>query len=496
MTRPNILLISTDQQRWDALGASGNPHITTPHLDRLAAQGARFTNCYVQSSVCAPSRASLMTSRYLHNHGVWANGVDINPDEQLFTRALTDAGYDCGLVGKFHLGAAQHHRVEPRVDDGFRVFRWSHDPYVRSEANHYHTWLEKTFPGVLDDAMARGGAAAIDTLPTEQHYSRWIGEETIEYLTTGREKDKPFCFVVNFFDPHHGFGSPPEYRGRYDAQALPGPIHSDLSTKPAIYSEASKKSYAGASRGFAEHTDSEIQDIIAHYYAMVTLVDDEVGRILDTLEAEGLAEDTIVIFTSDHGEMLGDHQMLLKGPMMFDCSVRVPLLVRWPSRIQPETVRDELVEWIDLAPTLLAAAGVDAMPRQQGRDLAPLWRTEDAGEAYRDSNEGSGSAADTSAWEDRNWVLSEYRNSCWPYDPPVHTTMLRQGDWKIVVHHGPPSTARAREGELYDLANDPHEQVNLWNAPEADGTRLELERMLLDVLVATEDRSQRRLSEF
>ncbi|WP_159623132.1 sulfatase-like hydrolase/transferase [Ruania rhizosphaerae] len=480
MTRPNILFISTDQQRWDALGAAGNTHIRTPNLDRLAAQGARFTNCYTQSSVCAPSRASLMTSRYVHNHGLWANGVDIDPGEQLFTRALTDAGYDCGLVGKFHLGAAFGGRVEPRIDDGFRVFRWSHDPYVRSEANHYHLWLEEHFPGVLDEAMARGGAAAIDNLPTEQHYSRWIGEETIEYLTTGREKDKPFCFVVNFFDPHHGFGSPSDYRASYDAQSLPAPVTSDLSTKPDIYTEASQRSYAGHDTGFAECTEEEIQDIIAHYYAMVTLIDDEVGRILDALDAEGLAEDTIVMFTSDHGEMLGDHQMLLKGPMMFDCSVKVPLLVRWPGQIPEGTVREELVEWIDLAPTVLASAGVDPLPRQQGRDLAPLW------------NDGQGG----STWEDRDWVLSEYRNSCWPYDPPVHTTMVRQGSWKIVVHHGPPATTRSRDGELYDLAADPHEQINLWHDPEAAGRRLEMERTVLDVLVATEERSRVRHAAF
>lgn len=474
MTRPNILLISTDQQRYDALGAAGNPHIRTPHLDRLAAQGARFTGCYTQSPVCAPSRASLMTSRYPHNHGLWANGVDINPDEQLFTKALADAGYDCGLVGKFHLGAAQHGRVEPRIDDGFRTFRWSHDPYVRGQ-NAYHDWLEEHFPGVLDEATRTGGAEAIDRLPTAQHYSHWIGEETVEFLTNGRERDKPFCFIVNFFDPHHGFGAPAEYRDSYDAAALPRPVTSDLSTKPAIYTEASKASYAGVARGFTDYSPDEVQDAIAQYYAMVTLIDDEVGRILEVLEQQGLAENTIVIFTSDHGEMLGDHQMMLKGPMMFDCSVRVPLLVRWPGQIPAGTVREELVEWIDLAPTLLAAAGLDPLPRQQGRDLSGLW---------------------SGTWEDRDWVLSEYRNSCWPYDPPVHTTMLRHGQWKLVVHHGAPATARERDGELYDLAADPHEQHNLWNTPEAADQQLAMERMLLDVLVATEDRSQPRLSEF
>src|SRR5690606_10802188 len=119
---------------------------------------------------------------------------------------------------------------------------------------------------------------------------------------------------------------------------------------------------------------------------------------------------------------------------------------------------------IDLAPTLLAAAEVDGLPRRQGRDLTPLWSGE--------------------KWEDRDWVLSEYRNSCWPYDPPVHTTMVRRGDWKIVVHHGQPSTERQRDGELYNLANDPDEVENLWHSPEAAHTRLDMERFLLDVLVA------------
>ncbi|UFU06492.1 sulfatase family protein [Ruania halotolerans] len=475
MSRPNILLICTDQQRYDALGVAGNPHICTPNLDQLATQGTRFTNCYVQATVCAPSRASLMTSRYLHNHGVWANGVDINPDEQFFTRTLADAGYDCGLVGKFHLGAAFGGRIEPRIDDGFRIFRWAHDPYVPSPGNEYHHWLRRTFPGLLEEAIAKG-RHEIDRLPREAHYSHWVGEETIEFLTSTRDTSKPFCFIANFFDPHHGFGAPQAYRDRYDAASLPAPVTSDLSTKPAIYTDASRESYAGALPGFADYTAEQIQDIKAHYYAMVTLVDDEVGRILAALAEQGLEENTMVIFTSDHGEMLGDHQMLLKGPMMFDCSVRVPLIVRWPGHVPDGATREELVEWIDLAPTLLAAAGVDGLPRAQGRDLTPLW-----------SGDG---------WHDRGWVLSEYRNSGSMYDPPVHTTMLRTDTWKLVVHHGPPASARGRDGELYDLTTDPDERVNLWRDESAQHQRVTMERDLLDVLVATEDRSQPRIAAF
>ena len=475
---PNILLICTDQQRYDAVGASGNPYIRTPNLDRLAAGGVRFENCYAQSPVCAPSRASLMTGRYPHNHGLWANGVDLPATETLFTRVLADHGYDCGLAGKLHLGAARAGRVEPRLDDGFRVFNWAHDPYVPSPGNHYHRWLQTEHPGVLEPALASGNDA-FDRLPTEQHYSHWLGEQAIDFLTTTRDRDKPFCFIANFFDPHHGFGAPDSYRARYDPAELPPPVTSeeDLATKPAIYTEASIASYAGADAGFRDYTPAQIQEIRAQYYAMVSLVDDEVGRILQALESEGLAENTIVVFTSDHGELLGDHQMLLKGPMMFDCSIRVPLIVRWPGQLPENTVRTELVEWIDLAPTLLAAAGAGRLERGQGQSLLPL-------------------ARDGSTAGRRDWALSEYRDSCWPYDPPVHTTMLRQGTWKLVVHHGPPATARDRDGELYDLAADPDELVNLWHDPHAQQSRLAMTSLLLDVLVATEDRSRPRLDAF
>lgn len=245
----------------------------------------------------------------------------------------------------------------------------------------------------------------------------------------------------------------------------------ELVHKPAIWTEASQRSTAGRARGFAEHSAAEIAEIKAQYYAMVSLVDDEVGRILVTLDERGLTENTLVIFTSDHGELLGDLQMLLKGPMMFDCSVRVPLLVRWPGRVPAGRVLDDLVQWIDLAPTVLGAAGLtEVLPRAQGQSLLPL-------------------LFDGDSWRPRGWAISEYRNSGAPYDPPVHTTMLRHGTSKLVVHHGPPATSRARDGELYDLAADPAELVNLWRDPAAAGLRLQMLDLLLDVLAATEDRS-------
>nr|WP_239579070.1 sulfatase-like hydrolase/transferase [Microlunatus panaciterrae] len=465
-------MLCTDQQRFSALGAAGNPEIQTPNLDRLAAQGALFENCYVQSPVCAPSRASLMTGRYLHNHGLWANGVALRETEQVVAEPLTAAGYDCGLVGKYHLAACADGRTE-QPPPGMRVFRWAHDPYPRSSENAYHRYLQVAHPEIYGQLSNGTADFDWDSVPTQAHYSRWIGDETRRYLTSGRADNQPFFFIANFFDPHHGFGAPAEYLARYHPDSLSVPIGSaaELETKPDIYTEASKESYAGHARGFTDYTAAELQQVKAAYYAMVSLVDDEVGGILATLEAEGLADDTLVIFTSDHGEMLGDHQLMLKGPMMYDCAVRVPLILRWPGRIQAGRRVDDLVQWIDLTSTFLDLAGAD-LPGAQGQSLLPLAT-------------GSGPAV-------RDWALCEYRNSGHPYDPPVHTTMLRRGASKIVVHHGAPSSSRARQGELYDLAADPDELVNHWDDPAYAGERQQMTELLLDVLVATEDRSQPR----
>ena len=267
---------------------------------------------------------------------------------------------------------------------------------------------------------------------------------------------------------------------RYDGAKLPHPLGGadDLEGRPALLRQASLHSYAGTAFGFRDYSAEEIQAIKAGYYAMVSLIDDEVARILAILESEGLRTNTVIVFTSDHGEMLGDHRLLLKGPMMYECAVKVPLLLSWPGRIGRDVRRTELVQWIDLAPTFMDVASLPRQSRMQGSSLMPLAST----------------AAAQPSW--RDWAWCEYRNSGHPYDPAVHTTMLRSGDMKLVAWHGSPATNRPREGELYDLANDPHEMNNLYSAPDYETMRNRLYELMVDVFVATEDRSQPRMADW
>ena len=483
MTRPNVLLICTDQQRYSALGAQGNTEIDTPNLDRLAARGTLFDRCYVQCTVCAPSRASLMSGQYVHSHGLHANGVAIPEHVRLLPQALHEAGYDTGLVGKWHLHACTAGRTEP-APPGMRVWQWAHDPYRGSSENRYHQWLRAAHPALYDrlvrqdgpdvGALPGSGANDFDVVPTEAHFSHWVGEETIRFITEAREPDRPFFFIANFFDPHHSFGAPKEYMDRYRHE-LSRPITTpdELTGKPAILAEASRETYAGVARGYVDYTPEELQDVKAAYYAMVSLVDDEVGRILAALDAEGLAQDTLVIFTSDHGEMLGDHQLMLKGPFCYDQQIRVPLILAGPGVAEGRRVADP-VQWIDLTATIVELSGAE-LPAQQGMSLMPL----------------CGPAAEPGAAH-RGWALCEYRDSGESYDPQVHVSMLTDGKWKLAVHHGSPATARERTGELYDLTADPDELINRWDDPACAGTRAELTALLLDVLVATENRSQPR----
>ncbi len=483
--RPNILFICTDQQRGDSLQCTGAHWAVTPNIDRLASQGALFRHCYVQNPVCSPSRASLFTGKYVASHGLYANGVPLPAHQRLFTRTLADTGYDCGMIGKQHLSPCDSWQTEPRKDDGYRIFEWAHGPNHRALENEYHRWLRTAQPDIYAEIFPDRGAnenteygnrakagTPIDRVPKEAHYSHWVAERAIDFIAHPRRDNEPFCLVANFFDPHHPFGAPQEFRDLIDADAIPEPntFAEELDNKPAPHRDYSEKSYSGTAPGFQEYSADEIREIRAQYWAMIALVDHEVGRILDALQQSGEADNTLVVFTSDHGEMLGNHQQLLKGPQLYDDLTRVPLIVRWPDVIEAGCHIDALVQWVDLPATLLEATGCAKGRGVQGESLLSLMEGKHKG------------------W--RQWAISEYRYSGFATDPLIMTTMLRYQHWKLIVWHGNPATGGVRDGELYNLAEDPGELNNLYHHPEFTDKRRFMKGKLLDVLAETEDHTE------
>lgn len=481
--RPNVLFICTDQHRFDVIGTHPGSAAITPNLVRLAAAGVVFEHCYAPSPVCAPSRASMFTGEYPSSHGLWSNGVTLPPQRSLVSRELADAGYRCGLVGKLHLAAAFQGQTEERVDDGFEVFEWAHDPFHGSPDNAYHRWLQERHPELWaaarpdlvtpDTTDFKHANTAFDEMPTEAHYSTWVTERVVEFI--GTADDRPYFAVANYFDPHHPFAAPPEYLAKYPPGSVPAPIggRDELATKPPRQTDASEHSYGGAGPSFVDFSPDELDELRRTYHAMISLVDDGIGALLDAVAARDDDRPTLIIFVSDHGEMLGDHGLLLKGPMMYDAAVRVPLMIALPDVVPAGERVDGFVSPHDLAARSVAATGLERYDRDQGIDLIAV------------ANGGIPA---------RRYAWSEYRNSGYPYDPPAHTTMFRRADYKLVVWHGDPDRGVPATGELYNLADDPDELVNLWDDPRYRDVRLELYESVSDLQMKHEDRHQPRVA--
>jgi arylsulfatase A-like enzyme len=468
--RPNILWICTDQQRFDTIGALGNPHIHTPNLDKLVAEGVAFTRAYCQSPICTPSRASFLTGRYASTvHGSMNGNEGWDEAAPLLPKLLKDVGYDCGLAGKFHLAGAAT-RIEPRPqDDGYRVFAWSHDPNDRWPVGHaYADWVRGQ--GYDLGELHRSP----DGIPAHLHQTTWCADQAINFMQAPHSG--PWLMSVNIFDPHAPFNPPQEYLARYDPATLPGPYfrESDLAAQGLLHGV----DFQNPARHPNEFDAKEIQ---AAYYAMIELIDENVGRMLAALEASGQRENTLVIFMSDHGETLGDHGLLLKGNRFYEGLVRVPLILAWPGHFRAGLVSDALVELTDLAPTLLELAEIDraevdgvgagAPYGLVGQSLVPILT----------------GAADPATH--RPFVRCEYYRALNPDGPgrdqgefAVHFgTMHRTDRYKLCVYHGHP------HGELFDLATDPHEFNNLWGDPAHAGVQGELLKAAFDALALATD---------
>jgi arylsulfatase len=462
--QPNILWICSDQQRYDTISSLGNSFVKTPHIDSLAAAGLAFTHAHCQSPICTPSRASFLTGMYPSSVHGCTNGNDTWADAApLVTKLLADAGYDCGLAGKLHIAGA-HGRIEPRVDDGYRVFKWSHDPQDQWPEGHaYRDWLGEQGH---DLGQMRKDPASI---PPELHQSSWCADEAISFMNEDREG--PWLMSVNMFDPHAPFDPPQPYLDRYDASAMPGPLFRDSDLENQKRLEGVDFQNPGRT---PEETDAF--DKQARYYAMIELIDHNVGRMLDALEASGQRENTLVIYMSDHGEMLGDHGLILKGCRFYEGLVRVPLIVAGRGVSVAGERTDALVELTDIAPTLLALAGVDAPERMQGRSLQTLFDDPEA--------------------DHRAFVRSEYYRALNPSPPGrgqingSYATMYRDRRYKLSVYHG------HDYGELYDLEKDPDEFENLWESGAHTEIRFDLMKKSFDAAAMAIDIGPKQTTRF
>jgi arylsulfatase A-like enzyme len=463
--RPNILWICTDQQRFDTVGALGNPYIHTPNIDRLVRNGVAFRNAFCQSPICTPSRASFLTGRYPSSiHGCMNGNDHWDEAAPLVTTRLAGAGYDCGLAGKLHLAGAQG-RIEPRpVDDGYRVFHWSHHPQDDWQQDHaYADWIHSQGQ-VLAELYKHP-----ENIPPSLHQTTWCADRAIDFIA--EEREGPWLMSVNPFDPHAPFDPPQEYLDRYDPDSLPGPWfrESDL----AAQAKLAGIDFQTTAR---EPESFSIRKIQAAYYAMIELIDHNVGRLLGALERNDQLENTVVVFTSDHGESLGDHGLLLKGCRFYEGLVRVPLIFSWPARFRSGLISDALVELTDIAPTLLEICGLAVDERLQGRSLVSLL---------------SGAS---DPYHHRDFVRAEYYRVLNPDTPGrddfegTYATMIRDNRYKLINYHG------HQIGELFDLQTDPWEFSNLWDDADYADVRFDLLKKSFDALAFAVDVGPRQVA--
>ncbi|MGD7705232.1 sulfatase family protein [Microlunatus sp. Y2014] len=457
--RPNVLLITTDQQRYDTLACHGNQQVATPHLDALAARGTDFRRGYIQNPVCMPSRACIQTGRYVFQHGVEymedviGSTPGLPPWEPTLAERLHDVGYHTAAFGKIHMKPPRgYDELQLTMGKGARWRQAEGSPLGPAQLGpNYAAWLESKRPGAYasiyaqrrtpEYAAARG--ALPNVLAADECVDHWIAENTCEFLA--RDHEDPFFLWTGFCGPHGPFDPPEPYASRYDPDAL---TLSDLAwaSQSGLASQ-----YAHQFPG--EEGEALLRRMTALYWGMVSYLDDQVGRISDVLTRQGLWENTIVIFTSDHGEMLGDFGRTGKASFL-ESVIRVPYLVAAPSGRPGQTV-DALVEHIDLAPTVLDLVGLPQPPALPGRSLRPLL-------------EGAPVAED---WH--RPVLCEFTSN----DRQHRSKCLRTTDRKYVFHDD-------RAPELYDLATDPTELHNVAADPAYASDLAELQTALLERLTA------------
>jgi len=454
--QPNIILIITDQQRFDTINALGFPYADTPNLDRLVEEGVSFDNCFITAPSCAPSRASLFTGYYPHVTGVLKN-ADLW--RRSWVEQLAESGYHCVNIGKMHtfpyetpLGFHERYVVENK--DRYLEGRYYFDEWDKALRARGHIKQQRESYRQRSGYRERMGAFEWE-LPEDLHSDMFVGNFARWWLKA-YPKTEPLFLQIGFPGPHPPYDPIWRYAKPYLEHhdiPLPQITQDELDHQPAAFKKLREHNFRidhDSVVHLPNPTPEQLHRLRAYYLANVTMIDEKIGEILATLDEQGYLENAVVIFTSDHGDCLGDHGHIQKWTM-YDIVTRVPLIVWSPGRFEPARRIEALCQLMDIGPTILELAGITPPADMQAQSLLP--------------------ALQGAAWAGRDVVFAEH--------PPdgiyegEYMTMVRNHRWKL-VHF-----LNADDGQLFDLETDPGEIHNLWNAPEA----AEKKRELLDILL-------------
>lgn len=447
--RPNIVFVVTDQQRFDTIAALGYAHAITPNLDRLVREGIAFTRTYVTAPSCAPSRASLFTGLYPHNTGVLRND---DPWSHSWVELLADAGYRCVNVGKMHsfpyetpLGFHERHVVENKDRSNpklpFFIDQWDKAFFANGLTKPDRATKYRAMP----DYDQQLGAFVWED-PEDLHADNFVGNLARHWVDV-YPGDEPFFLQIGFPGPHPPYDPTPEALAQYDGIRMPDAhaTQEDLDSQPFALQELRRDHLTVDHDGIvhSEHpTDEQSQRRRKHYMANVTMIDEQMGMLIDALGRRGVLDDTVIVFTSDHGDCLGDHGHSQKWSM-YDPSVRVPAIV-WGAGVVGGQIVDGLTAHMDLGPTVLELAGIEPPEWMEAESLVPALRGD--------------------AWSGREYAFSEHAKDVILFGTEL-MTMVRDDRYKLVefVDH--------EDGQLFDLVDDPDEERNLWDSAEHAAVR-------------------------
>lgn len=438
--KPNLVVMMTDDQRFDFMSCGGHPFIKTPNMDRIAKEGAQFKNAFVTNALCAPSRATLMTGQYSHANGVLDNmGTLLKADAPWMPDMLRAAGYEVGFVGKSH------------VPGHFRQKAWDYYFGFTGQGQYTNARMAETGPD--------------GKLGPDKPYEGWMDDITTDHAVKWMKKDrgeKPFALFLFFKAPHRQWNPPARYKDLYKDAVV---------KKPATWDDPGNgkpRAFLQAANMFGQYPDTKDYDgMIRDYCRCITGVDDNVGKVLSALDEMKVVDDTMVMYTSDNGFFLGEWQRFDKR-FMHEVSIRVPLLIRHPKSVKAGQTPAGMAINVDIAPTVLNFAGIPYPNEMHGRSLTELI--------------AEPKATDPKPWRDA-WYY-EYHE----FPDPSHNVNKHRGvrteKYKFIHYYEPPFKMR-EEFELYDLQADPEERENLANRPKfkpsVDEMKAKLEKLRAEV---------------